>query len=105
MYYVVRVFGFMEKDKYFEIKAAGLLLVGIILILLTLRNADTLALIGVILIFMMCGYMVGKTQKADEFMKMHYTALEAEAKKRRDKDEELSRKVKQHIKDYEDKHS
>lgn len=95
----------MEKDKYFELKAGGLILGGIILILLTLRNADTLSLIGVILIFMICGYLVGKGHATDKYKNLHYTALEAEAKKRKDKDEKLGQTVKQYMKEYENKHN
>lgn len=95
----------MEEDKYFELKAGGLILGGITLILLTLRNTDTLALIGVILIFMICGYLVGKGHAADKYKNLHYTALEAEAKKRKDKDEKLSQTIQQCMKEYENKHS
>ena len=95
----------MKDDKYFEYKAGGLLFGGIVLILLTLRNADTLSLIAVVLIFMICGFLAGESHANDRYKKMHHTSLEAEAKKRREADEKLWKEARDAVKEYDKKHS
>lgn len=95
----------MKIDKQTEIMALIFFFGGLALCVYTLRSTEgILSILGIGMLFL-SAFIGGKKEGYREFNRMHYTALEEEAKKRRNKDEELSRKVQRDIEemDKEDK--
>lgn len=91
----------MKIDKKDEIIMISFFLGGLILCYFTLRSTDGIfSIIGIGMLFLSV-FIGGKKEGYREFNKMHYTALEEEAKKRRAKDEEISKKVKKDIEEME----
>ncbi len=91
----------MKIDKQDEIIMGIFFFGGLALCAYTLRSTDgILSILGIGMLFL-SAFLGGKKEGHNDFNKMHYTALEQEAKKRRNKDEELSRKVKKDIEEME----
>ena len=94
----------MRIDRQTEILALIFFFGGIALCIYTLRSTDGIFSIIGIGMLLLAAYIGGKKEGYSEFNKMHYTALEKEARKRREKDEELSKKVHEEMKEYEKEH-
>lgn len=91
----------MKIDKQTEIMALIFFFGGLALCVYTLRSTEgILSILGIGMLFL-SAFIGGKKEGYREFNRMHYTALEEEAKKRRAKDEEISRKVKKDIEEME----
>lgn len=91
----------MKIDKQTEIMALIFFFGGVALCVYTLRSTEgILSILGIGMLFL-SAFIGGKKEGYREFSRMHYTALEEEAKKRRAKDEEISRKVKKDIEEME----
>ena len=84
--------------------AGGLFIGGLIFSFFVFGKADFVPILTFIIVFCLAGFLAGREFVYDKYDKMHYSAFEHEAKKRREKDEELSRKVQESMKQYEEKH-
>ncbi len=91
----------MKIEKQDEVIMGIFFVGGLGLCALTLRSTDGIfSIIGIGMLFL-SAFLGGKKEGYKEFNKMHYTALEQEAKKRRNEDEELSRRVQKDIEEME----
>lgn len=79
----------MKSDKYAEIKVGILFIVGVIVGGYKFLNVDGIVFVGVVLTFLICGYMAGKNEIYKQYENMHYSALEDDARKRKVKDKKL----------------
>ncbi len=95
----------MKIDKQTEIMALIFFFGGLALCVYTLRSTEgILSILGIGMLFL-SAFIGGKKEGYREFNRMHYTALEEEARKRRAKDEEISKKVKKDIEEMEKEES
>lgn len=94
----------MRFERQTEVIAGIFFIVGLILCYFTLHSSDFLFSMFGIGMLIIASFYIGKKEAYKEYNNLHYTILENEAKKRREKDEELLRKVKESMKQYEEKH-
>ncbi len=94
----------MKEYKHSKLVIGVLFWGGLIFSYFALGKADTLSLLIAIAIFMLTGMFIGKEMVYEEYNNLHYSALEDDAKKRRKKDEELSKKVHDEYLQYEKDH-
>ncbi len=94
----------MRQEKYLDAMAGIFFIVGLILCYFTLHSSNFLFSIFGIGMLIISTFFFGKKEAYREYKKLHYTILEHDAKKRREKDEELSKKVHAHMEEYEKEH-
>jgi hypothetical protein len=95
----------MRNEKYLDIMAGIFFIAGLALCYFTLHSSDFLFSMFGIGMLIISSFHIGKKEAYKEYNNLHYTILEGDAKKRREKDEELSKKVHEDIKNYEKEHS
>ncbi len=95
----------MRFERQTEIIAGIFFIVGLILCYLTLHSSDFIFSMFGIGMLIIASFYIGKKEAYREYNNLHYTILENDAKKRREKDEELSKKVHEEMKDYEKENS
>ena len=94
----------MKNYQHAKLIAGILFIGGLIFSFFAFGRTDFVLVFTLILVFSIAGMLTGQEIVYDKLDKMHYAFFEDEAKKRRDKDEELSKKVKESIKQYEKEH-
>lgn len=62
---------------------------------------DFVPVLTLIIVFCLAGFLSGQEMAYDKYDKLHYTALEDDAKKRREKDRKISDEVHEQINQYE----
>lgn len=95
----------MGQEKYLDVMAGIFFIVGLILCYLTLHSSDFLFSIFGMGMLIISSFFFGKKEAYREYKNLHYTILEHDAKKRREKDEKLWKEAKDAVKEYEEKHS
>lgn len=80
-------------------------IVGLVLCYLTLDSSDFLFSMFGIGMLIISAFFFGKKEAYREYKNLHYTVLEHDAKKRREKDEELTKKIHREIEEDEKEHS
>ena len=83
----------MSPDKYSEIKVGIVLISALAIGGYKFLNVDGIVFVGVVIALLLCGYAAGTNEAYKKYRDMHYSALEDDARKRRKKDEELSKKI------------
>ncbi|HMS23165.1 MAG TPA: hypothetical protein PKA38_05420 [Candidatus Levybacteria bacterium] len=83
----------MRDYKY--TKAAGIVLFisGAVFSYFAFGKSDLFYVVTLILLFLLSGIFIGQEIVYEKYDHLHYTALEDDAKKRRDKDRIISEKV------------
>jgi ATP-dependent protease Clp ATPase subunit len=94
----------MREYKHARLIAGILFIGGLIFSFFAFGKADFVLVFTLIIVFSIAGMFTGQEIVYDKLDKMHYTFFENEAKKRREKDDELSKKVQDSMKQYEKEH-
>lgn len=94
----------MRFERKTEVTVGIFFVVGLILCYLTLRSSDFLFSMFGIGMLIISSFYIGKKDAYREYNNLHYTILEHDAKKRRDEDKELSKKIDKEMKEYEKEH-
>lgn len=91
----------MEELKHSQIVIGGLFIGGLASTYLAADNSNGILFLVALVLFIISGFLAGQQSAYDRYKHLHYSILESEAKKRREEDEKLSRKVHQHMIEYE----
>ncbi len=94
----------MREYKHARLIAGILFIGGLVFSFFVFGKSDFVLVFTLIIVFSIAGMLTGQEIVYDKLGKMHYTFFEDEAKKRREKDEELSKKVQESMKQYEKEH-
>ena len=80
---------------YKNTKAAGIVLfiAGVVFSYFAFGKSDLFSVVTLILLFLLSGIFIGQEIVYEKYDNLHYTALEDDAKKRRDRDRKISEKV------------
>lgn len=91
----------MREFKHTKLVAGILFIGGLIFSYFTFGTADFFSVFTLIIVFLIAGFLAGQEMIYDKYDKLHYSALENDARKRREKEEKLSKEVHEHVKEYE----
>lgn len=85
-YDVLKLIFNMRESKHTKLVIGVLFFGGLIFSYFSFGKSDFFSVFTLIIVFLITGFLCGQEMIYDKYDKMHYTALENEAKKRRDKD-------------------
>lgn len=91
----------MREYKHAKLISGILFIGGLIFSFFIFGKIDFVPVMTLVLVFCLAGFLAGQEHVYDKYKRMHYTALENDAKKRREQDEKLNQKIKQDISEYE----
>ncbi len=95
----------MRGYKHTKFVVGVLFFGGLVFVYFALGKSDFFSVFTVIIIFSITGFLAGQEMVYDKYDRMHYSALEDDAKKRREKDKRISDEVDGHIKQHEKENS
>lgn len=91
----------MREHKHAKITAGVLFIGGIIFSYFAFGKLDYFPVFTLIIVFSLAGFLAGQEHVYEKYDNLHYSALEHDAKKRREKDKQISDKVAADIEEYE----
>lgn len=94
----------MREYKYARLIAGILFIGGLIFSFFAFGKSDLFSVFTLIILFSLAGFLAGQELIYDKYDNLHYSALENDAKQRRERDEALSKKVRDSIEEYEKEH-
>lgn len=95
----------MSKNKYTKLIAGLLFVGGLVFSYFSFGQSDFFSVFTLIIVFSIAGFLAGQEMIYDKYDKLHYSALEDDARKRREKDKQISDKVAEDIKQYDKENS
>ncbi len=91
----------MRENKHARLIAGVLFIGGLIFSFFVFGKSDFVSVFTLIIVFSLAGFLAGQEGIYDKYDTLHYSALEDDARKRREKDKQISDKVAEDIKQYE----
>lgn len=91
----------MREYKYTKLIIGILFLGGLIFSYFSFGTSDFFSVFTLIIVFLLVGFLAGQEMVYDKYENLHYSALEDDARKRREKDKKISNEVHEHMKEYE----